>query len=326
MLGLNYIYSALIINGLVLLTSAQFDCRATPCQNNGSCLELSKGNDTFGNDTELMPEYVCECDAGYTGIRCELSAQNCETNIPCLNRGTCLKNLNTKKYSCFCNAGYYGEICHMTNLCLNSKCLNGATCYPIADISFICLCPSGLTGPTCERYIEPKYCKLNLCRNGGSCTVEPSGLIQCMCMPGFIGNACEIDTTVCQKKTCSYNGVCQSEMNGDYSCLCDPLYGGKDCEIANICQENMCLNGGVCQTLKKDTFKCFCSSQFDGPKCEYRICEMDYAVNSTQTVNSTTRNSTTSLVGEVVSNDTQFRRSVSGLFRLLKTAKMLRSK
>jgi len=112
----------------------------------------------------------------------------------------------------------------MTNLCLNSQCQNGGTCYSIANLSYMCVCPSGLKGAHCEHYTETRLCKLNLCRNGGTCTVEPSGLIQCLCPPGYLGNACEIDTAVCQKQTCSNRGVCQSQLNGDYSCLCDRKY------------------------------------------------------------------------------------------------------
>ncbi len=111
----------------------------------------------------------------------------------------------------------------MTNLCLNSKCQNGGTCFPIANVNYFCKCPEDLEGSHCERYKKKRPCKFNMCRNEGECIVEPDGLIRCLCQPGYMGNACEINTALCQNQTCNNRGVCQSLLNEDYSCLCDRM-------------------------------------------------------------------------------------------------------
>lgn len=265
----------------------------TVCITSSEALDVSEGcGDCFARNrtcVETNGTFSCECPLGLTGPNCDLSFIECDSS-KCNNNGKCIQNILNREFTCVCNAGYFGTFCDMSNLCLNSRCQNGATCFPIAAISYRCFCPPGLTGFNCDRYISPRPCSFNLCKNGGNCTIEPSGLIQCACPPKYIGNACEYDTSVCYNQTCSGHGLCQTQINSQYRCLCDPSYGGKHCEIENICRENVCLNGGVCQTVAKDEFKCFCPTTHAGDRCEFRICELpDDAINTTETTSLRTR-------------------------------------
>lgn len=267
MIKINLSYLILFVNILISIqvTNAHFDCTIERCKNGGLCIQSRNSMNSTNR---------CECLPGFMGSYCELSSQSCERSS-CNNRGRCIQNLKTTQISCICDSGYHGEMCEMSNLCLNSKCQNGGTCYPVAAVSYYCTCPPGLTGPRCERYTTPKSCKFNVCKNGGNCTISPGGLIQCACREGFIGNACEINKAVCEGRSCNNRGVCLSQFDGDYKCECEPSFGGKDCEIENICLENNCLNGGVCQTISQNLTKCICTPSFFGKRCEYRICDND---------------------------------------------------
>ncbi|KAG5834970.1 hypothetical protein ANANG_G00267170 [Anguilla anguilla] len=50
----------------------------------------------------------CTCSPGYAGDRCELEADECESN-PCLNGGTCLDQFN--RFQCVCVPGFIGRHC-----------------------------------------------------------------------------------------------------------------------------------------------------------------------------------------------------------------------
>lgn len=52
-------------------------CVSSPCENNGSCVDVVGG-----------PGYNCECPAGYTSVNCEQDFDEC-VSMPCRNGGTC---------------------------------------------------------------------------------------------------------------------------------------------------------------------------------------------------------------------------------------------
>ena len=57
----------------------------------------------------LVVVYLLVCNAGFTGMNCETSIDNCASN-PCVN-GTCTDLVNG--YSCTCQPGYTGTNCDM---------------------------------------------------------------------------------------------------------------------------------------------------------------------------------------------------------------------
>lgn len=46
--------------------------------------------------------YRCDCAPGFTGTRCEVSVNECDSN-PCQNKGTCLDQRGG--YKCICMPG-----------------------------------------------------------------------------------------------------------------------------------------------------------------------------------------------------------------------------
>ena len=53
---------------------------------------------------------ICDCQAGYTGVLCQIEIDFCNTaNYPCLHGGTCNRMVNN--YSCSCTEYYEGWNC-----------------------------------------------------------------------------------------------------------------------------------------------------------------------------------------------------------------------
>ncbi|GFR68365.1 basement membrane-specific heparan sulfate proteoglycan core protein, partial [Elysia marginata] len=78
----------------------QYDvCHETPCQNNGRC---TPWNNRYG--------FVCECQKGYTGERCEILGERCYYGA-CGTLGTCVNTPGDSGFSCICPLGMRGELC-----------------------------------------------------------------------------------------------------------------------------------------------------------------------------------------------------------------------
>nr|XP_054760788.1 P-selectin-like [Lytechinus pictus] len=58
--------------------------------------------------------------------------------------------------------------CSALSPCYSNPCINGGTCN-VNGSSFICTCPEGYIGTTCDEEFNP--CDSNPCMNGGSCFV-----------------------------------------------------------------------------------------------------------------------------------------------------------
>lgn len=223
------------------------DCETTPCQNGGTCLEMSHG-------------YKCECQKGWIGRNCEDKTVTC-TEKPCLH-GTCK---DTKLgFKCDCPLGYTGTNCEMqVNECKPNPCQNGGSCVNKGD-SYKCSCPSGFQGTRCEENIDD--CQGNPCRNGGSC-IDMVNQFRCQCVPGFIGSTCDSKVDLCITKPCANGGTC-TNLNNDYRCSCRPGFTGKDCSIdIDECQSNPCRNGATCVN-RVNSFQCVCVGGFRGKTCQ----------------------------------------------------------
>lgn len=70
-----------------------------PCLSGGSC-------------TDGVNSFHCSCLAGFTGPRCALEINECQSN-PCKNGGTCTDYVNS--YTCTCRPGFTGIHCE-TNI------------------------------------------------------------------------------------------------------------------------------------------------------------------------------------------------------------------
>ncbi|XP_060879808.1 basement membrane-specific heparan sulfate proteoglycan core protein isoform X7 [Metopolophium dirhodum] len=56
-------------------------------------------------------EYVCECENGFSGPKCDVEAKLCSTLKPCLNDGICT-DIDSSSYRCDCPLGHSGPTCN----------------------------------------------------------------------------------------------------------------------------------------------------------------------------------------------------------------------
>ncbi|XP_051917443.1 lactadherin-like isoform X4 [Hippocampus zosterae] len=138
------------------------------------------------------------------------------------------------------------------DLCEVNVCSNGGTCVTSGGAPFICICPDGFTGETCNE-IETGPCKPNPCKNDGICA--PTGHSRrgdvfseyvCKCQPGFEGVHCQNDVNDCARQPCQNGGSCR-DLEGDFKCHCPSPYVGKHCQLRCISLLGM-EGGGVAES------------------------------------------------------------------------------
>ena len=71
----------------------------SPCLNGGMCM------DTPGS-------YLCSCQFGFTGDRCQLELEKCDSN-PCQNDALCFVPVEDSEqtHHCYCVPDYHGPHC-----------------------------------------------------------------------------------------------------------------------------------------------------------------------------------------------------------------------
>ncbi|XP_047437308.1 lactadherin-like isoform X2 [Mugil cephalus] len=124
--------------------------------------------------------------------------------------------------------------------CKINLCHNGGTCVTgVGEDPFICICPDGFGGDTCN-LTETGPCSPNPCKNDGSCEffspVRRGDVFSeyiCKCQPGFEGVHCQINVNDCANKPCMNGGVCR-DLDADYTCQCPSPYVGKQCNLRCI--------------------------------------------------------------------------------------------
>ncbi|XP_037110766.1 milk fat globule EGF and factor V/VIII domain containing b isoform X6 [Syngnathus acus] len=139
--------------------------------------------------------------------------------------------------------GVNGELCKV------NVCSNGGTCVTKAGAPFICICPDGFTGETCNQ-IETGPCKPNPCKNDGICAATGQSRrgdvfseYVCKCQPGFDGVHCQNNVNDCAGQPCQNGGSCR-DLDGDFKCRCPSPYVGKHCQLRCISLLGM-EGGGV---------------------------------------------------------------------------------
>ena len=157
-----------------------YECLNNKCQHNSKCIPSKSGSSG----------YRCQCLDNYEGHYCEVKIDACK-NVQC-DYGYCVEG------RCECDAKI--PFCNKYSQCRSGevKCANGATCVDvILDASgqgmnatkAICLCPPGLTGPSCNVSI---YCSLKQtfpCNKPEQC-LTVNRTYQCECKAPFIGHEC----------------------------------------------------------------------------------------------------------------------------------------
>ncbi|XP_019729576.1 milk fat globule EGF and factor V/VIII domain containing b isoform X4 [Hippocampus comes] len=138
------------------------------------------------------------------------------------------------------------------DLCEVNVCSNGGTCVTSGGAPFICICPDGFTGETCNE-IETGPCKPNPCKNDGICAAtghsrrgDVFSEYVCKCQPGFEGVHCQNDVNDCARQPCQNGGSCR-DLEGDFKCHCPSPYVGKHCQLRCISLLGM-EGGGVAES------------------------------------------------------------------------------
>ena len=70
-------------------------CDSSPCTNNGSCTAMEPPRSRV--------DYTCQCVAGYTGSRCEVNIDHCQSAV-CPSNSMCVEGVNS--YQCICNPNF----------------------------------------------------------------------------------------------------------------------------------------------------------------------------------------------------------------------------
>ncbi|XP_041620775.1 protein crumbs homolog 1 isoform X2 [Vulpes lagopus] len=161
----------------------------------------------------------------------------------------------------------------MRNPCFSNPCQGNATCVNNpGERSFLCKCPPGFSGTTCETAIV--YCGISPCQHGGICHQDPVHPI-CICPDGYFGRFCENDLDECASSPCHNGAMCQDGING-YSCFCVPGYQGRLCDLeVDECVSDPCKNEATCLN-EIGRYTCICPrdySGYTGAQCETHINE-----------------------------------------------------
>jgi Notch-like protein len=293
-------------------------CTQNPCGAHGVCIQAIAPNG---------PVVFCNCEDRWTGKFCDI---NMDVNCPigfCRNGGICRLNGNTP--ICDCPPTHTGQQCETaiidpiitttpmttptmlttttgstmrppTGDCSSRPCLNGGSCYNNGN-SFICVCTSQFTGPTCNAIKNPtttmttilpgtNACSPNPCSNGGRCYKNGNGFV-CVCTSQFTGATCATpkpttmttstapgSTATCTDMPCQNGGTCFNSGNS-YFCYCgtNSNFTGKNCEISNTATTttpavaNCMLNcaPGVCVATgnAQNPHACMCNGIINPTSC-----------------------------------------------------------
>uniref|UniRef100_A0A8C2IG73 Stabilin 2 n=1 Tax=Cyprinus carpio TaxID=7962 RepID=A0A8C2IG73_CYPCA len=180
----------------------------SPCSDHGKCDE-----DHLGNGT-------CTCDAGFTGVACEL-----------------------------CVDGHFGPDCKACNCTEHGSCDEG----PKGTGS--CFCEEGWTGLRCENKLAANMCKYwnGGCSKDAKCS-QKGEKVSCTCLKGFSGDGFEctpVDPCADgENGGCHEHAICTMTGAGKRKCECKDNYigDGIDCEAKQL-PVNRCLqDNGQCHS------------------------------------------------------------------------------
>ncbi|XP_046380464.2 protocadherin Fat 1-like isoform X3 [Haliotis rufescens] len=117
-------------------------CQDSPCLHQGQCLK----------DTEIPNGFSCKCQGKFRGKKCEYG-QHCIPS-PCLHGGTCIEGPHSHICQCQAGyEGVQCEV--TADMCYNNPCQHGSTCHVYAGGTYYCNCTMDRKGRHCEELILP---------------------------------------------------------------------------------------------------------------------------------------------------------------------------
>ena len=108
------------------------ECKLSPCVvGQGKCWQKSDQSVARSTlfDYSKAAGFWCECVPGYSGVKCEVKIDECESN-PCGFNGKCVDLVN--EYRCACYPGYTGKNCMQNiNECNARPCASNTKCIDL---------------------------------------------------------------------------------------------------------------------------------------------------------------------------------------------------
>lgn len=221
-----------------------------------------------GTCNDEINNYTCTCDPGYTGYNCSVDIDECQSS-PCIHvfaTGNCSDLVNG--FNCSFQSGFNGTQCeHNIDDCPSSGCGNG-TCVDLVN-NYTCQCNVGFRGQRCGSVI--RNCSSDACFPGVRC-IQITNTITCdPCPTGYFGdgkNCKDIDD--CINVTCKNGGSCKDGIN-NYTCSCQLGYTGNWCETdIDDCVSARCENNATCVD-GVNQFSCVCQTGFSGKLCDIDV-------------------------------------------------------
>lgn len=252
-------------------------CGSDPCEH-GTCTDAEGGG------------FVCACDAGWTGERCDVADEGgcgrLEADPPMRVSWDRLGEGGTATYDCDegyildgeatrqCRAGRWDgeEPSCVEGACIDHPCQNGGTCVEDYAGGYTCECAEGYEGDDCEVDIDD--CDPDPCEHGGTCLDAVAGFAcDCSTAPGWQGARCEEDSPDCGAETCGHGTCTEGEPGtGEHSCECDAGWEGESCSIVtDLCTPNPCEHGGACTMGDPGEQSCECAAGYEGDRCETNV-------------------------------------------------------
>ena len=155
--------------------------------NCGTGLDFNNPLCVHGACRNIWNGYLCQCDHGWTGNKCEIDIDEC-LDFPCANNGTCVNTAGS--FRCDCGEFYLGDYCEVIGVCATKPCMHG-TCVQHSATDFTCNCEKGYQGKNCEEQID--YCKDEPCMNGATCQKLIGGKISSLLIRNSISFSIEMN-------------------------------------------------------------------------------------------------------------------------------------
>ncbi|XP_027976181.1 protein crumbs homolog 1 isoform X3 [Eumetopias jubatus] len=183
---------------------------------------------------------------------------------PCQGNATCVNTPGGRSFLCKCPPGFSGTTCETaTVFCGTNACQHGGICHQ-DPVHAVCICPDGYAGRFCEKDLDE--CASSPCHNGAMCQDGINGY-SCFCVPGYQGRHCDLEVDECVSDPCKNEATCLNEI-GRYTCICPRDYSGVNCEMeVDECGSQPCRNGATCRDALGAYF-CDCPPGFVGDHCE----------------------------------------------------------